>query len=348
MLKMQFSLVVTCYNEMRGLRHWQAEIKAQSRPPDEIVIVDSDSRDGTGEFLKAWAMADKRVRLIIQKCSPARGHNLGNEACAYEHIVSTDMGVHVDPHWFEEIIRPFEQDPSIDVVAGNYCIDKGSLRTAAARAEFYIENGGFARFGPGFVVGNRSVAYTKKVWRELAGLPEDLTRYADDAVFGRQILQAGYKVAFAPKAMVYWSRPGHLRQFWRETFNYGIGNGEAMIKVPIAFRLHQSNLLPAGLVPLLTSLRFFQKNFSFSAMGRSAANLDFATLFLMPFLLLGNGYSYGKGFLIGDARGRVHCTACRSRLAQNRASGLFRTNKAEAIRLDGEVGDRLGVRSLHD
>lgn len=314
MLKLQFSLVVTCYNEMRGLRRWRAEIEGQSRQPDEIVIVDSESRDGTGEFLKEWAQTDSRVRLIIQKCPPARGHNLGNEACTHEHIVSTDMGVRIDPKWFEEIVRPFEEDPGIDVVAGNYCIDKTSLRTAAARAEYYIENGGFAGFGPGFVVGNRSVAYTKKVWRELAGLPEDLTQYADDAVFGQQILEAGYKMAFAPKAMVYWSRPGRLCQFRKEMFKYGIGNGEAMIKVPIAFRMHQQNMLPRGLVPFVTSLRFLQKNVSFNAAMRSIANLDFPALLMMPLLLAGNGYSYGRGFLLGEARGREHCTACRKRL----------------------------------
>lgn len=316
MLKLQFSLVVTCYNEMRGLARWRAEIEGQSRQPDEIVIVDSESRDGTAEFLKAWAEADSRVRIISRKCGPARGHNLGNEACAHEHIVSTDMGVRIDAHWFEEIVRPFEDDPGVDVVAGNYSIDQASLHSATARAEYYIENGGLAQLGPGFVVGNRSVSYTKKVWRELGGLPEDLSRYADDSVFGRQILEAGYKVAFAPKAMVYWSRPARLRQFWREMFNYGKGDGEAMIKVPFAFRLHQRNLLPGELVPILTALRFLQKQFSFRVVGRAIAKLDFAALLLMPLLLLGNGYNFGKGFLIGDARGRLHCAGCRSRLAQ--------------------------------
>jgi len=163
MLKLQFSLVVTCYNEMSGLARWRAEIEAQSRPPDEIVIVDSESRDGTATILKAWAETDSRVRIISQKCGPARGHNLGNEACAHEHIVSTDMGVRIDPHWFEEIVRPFEEYLGIDVVAGNYCIDKFSLHTAAARAEYYIENGGLAQFGPDFVVGNRSGLHQKSL-----------------------------------------------------------------------------------------------------------------------------------------------------------------------------------------
>jgi len=194
---MKFSLVLTCFNEMKSLPRWYEDVTRQTRSPDEIVIVDSESRDGTTDFLKDWEQRDQRVKLIVQKCKPARGHNIGNEAANYEHIVSTDMGVRLDKSWFEEIIKPFEADPTVQIVAGNTQIDKETVKTAAARAEYYIENGGEPDLRPGFVPGNRSVAYTKQVWQELGGLPEDLTFYADDSVFCRQMVQSGYKMAYA-------------------------------------------------------------------------------------------------------------------------------------------------------
>ena len=311
---MNFSLVVTCFNEMRGLARWRREIEAQTRPPDEIVVVDSESTDGTTACLKAWAGMDRRVRVIVQKCKPARGHNLGNEAASHDHIVSTDMGVRLDPRWFEEIVKPFEEDNSVEVVAGSYEIEKDSLRSAAARAEYYLENGGRPRLEPGFVPGNRSMAYTKKVWRELGGLPEDLTQYADDSVFGRQILQAGYKMAFAPKAMVYWFRPNRLRDFWKEQFKYGKGDGEALIKTPFAFRLYQRKRLPKAMVPLLTAIRTLQKQISWQAVKSALVARDLPALPVMPLLLLGSGYYFGNGYLLGAQHGQVHCQACRLRL----------------------------------
>jgi GT2 family glycosyltransferase len=311
---MQFSLVVTCYNEMRSLSRWQADVKAQTRHPDEIVIVDSASTDGTTAALRAWADADPRIRVVVQKCKPARGHNIGNEAASHEHIVSTDMGVCLDPKWFEEIVRPFEQDDSVEVVAGSYEIERESLRSAAANAEYYLENGGRPKLEPGFVPGNRSMAYTRKVWRELGGLPEDLTQYADDSVFGRQILQAGYKMSFAPAALVYWSRPARLRDFWKEQFKYGKGDGEASIKVPFAFRLHQRKLLPKAAVPLLTGIRSLQKQTSLKAVKSAVAARDLPALLVMPLLTFGNGYHFAKGYLEGDKRGEEHCQACRARL----------------------------------
>ena len=46
---MNFSLVTTCRNEMRSLARWKENIQSQTRQPDEIVIVDAFSDDGTAE-----------------------------------------------------------------------------------------------------------------------------------------------------------------------------------------------------------------------------------------------------------------------------------------------------------
>lgn len=312
--KLKFSLVTTCWNEMASLPRWRAGIESQTRAPDEIVIVDNLSTDGTQEFLSEWAISNASVRVHEIKCSAARGRNLAIQYSVHEHIVSTDMGVRLDPCWFEEIVRPFKEDDEVEVVAGNYAIDPDTVISPVARAENYIEEGGFARFAPGFVVGNRSVAYAKKVWVELGGLPEDLTLYADDSVFGRQILQARYKMAFAPKALVYWARPQEFKGHWKESYNYGRGDGEANIKIPVAFRWHERGLLPAFLVPWLTALRSLQKQLLWKPVWRALKGGDVSALVRMPVLLFGRGYHAGRGFLDGSAWGRVHCGQCRQRL----------------------------------
>lgn len=311
---MNFSLVVTCFNEMKSLPRWYEDVMAQTRSPDEIVIVDSESTDGTTEFLLDWEKRDPRLKVIVQKCSPARGHNIGNEFAQSEYIVSTDMGVRLDTRWFEEIVKPVEEDPSVDVVAGSYAVDKSTITTPAAWAEYYIKGDGIPRLEPGFVVLNRSVIYKKAAWRELGGLPEDLTQYADDSVFGRQILQAGYEMAFAPNAMVYWARPRKLKEFWREYFNYGRGDGEALIKTPIAFRLYKGGFLPRFLVPALTGFRVLTKHLTIRKICKAIHKCDFVACLYMPILLFGNGYYFGKAYLIGDKWGEKHCQECRSRL----------------------------------
>jgi cellulose synthase/poly-beta-1,6-N-acetylglucosamine synthase-like glycosyltransferase len=311
---LKFSLVTTCRNEISSLPRWKENILGQTRQPDEIVVIDAFSDDGTAEMLFNWAHEDSRVIVKQEKGAAAHGRNVAIEMALHEHILSTDMGVRLCHAWCEELIKPFEEDISVEVVAGNTRIDKDTVKSAAARAEYYIENGGESKLGPGFVPGNRSMAYIKKVWRGLGGLPEDLTFYADDSVFGRQIIQAGYKMAYAPRAMTYWARPSRLRDFWREQYVYGIGHGEADIKVPMAFRWHLKGILPAFLVPPLTALRFFQKQLCLTALLRAIRHLDVLALVYIPLLSLGNGYHLAKGHIVGYCQGTQKCQECRKRL----------------------------------
>jgi GT2 family glycosyltransferase len=302
---------------MGSLPRWRADIEAQTRAPDEIVIVDNVSSDGTQEFLSEWAKSTPTVKVHEIKCGAAQGRNIAIKLSENEHIVSTDMGVRIDPIWFAEIVRPFEEDSEVEVVAGNYAIDVNTVKSPVTRAEYYLEDGGFARFGRDFVVGNRSVAYNRKVWDTLGGLPEDLTLYADDSVFGRQILQARYKMAFAPKALVYWARPQEFKDHWKESYNYGRGDGEANIKIPIAYRWHEKGLMPAIFVPWLTAIRSLQKHWHWKAVWQALKKGDVSVILSMPVLLFGRGYHFGKGFLVGSKWGKVNCLQCRERLTKH-------------------------------
>jgi hypothetical protein len=205
----------------------------------------------------------------------------------------------------------------VEIVAGSYAIDRSAIQGPVSRAEWYLESGGVAKLGPGFVPGNRSMAYTKDVWRQLGGLPEDLTFYADDSVFGMQMVRAGFKMAYAPKALVYWGRPAKLKAFWKEQYNYGRGDGEAAIKTPVAFRWYKRSLVPAGMVPLLTAIREMTGNpgHKIKAGWQALRKADFLACLLIPVLTAGNGYHFARGYLVGSKHGDTHCLSCRARLS---------------------------------
>jgi glycosyltransferase involved in cell wall biosynthesis len=313
---MRFTLVTTCLNEMGSFPRWQEDLNAQTRQPDEIVIVDAESTDGTRERLLDWAKNDPRVKVRIERCSVARGRNLAVEMAAHDYIVSTDMGVRLSPVWFEEITKPFEADSTVQVVAGSYEIDVTTVRRAVARAEYYVEDGGKAHLGEGFIPGNRSLAFTRFVHRELGGLPEDLTMAADDSVFGRQILQAGYKMAYAPGALTYWPRPTKLRDFCREKFRYGYGDGEAAIKMPFAYKLYLEGRLPRVFVPIITGLRHVQTHLKWRAVRAALGKLDIPALACMPLLLFCRAHAFARGYVKGYQSGEHHCAQCRARIAR--------------------------------
>jgi glycosyltransferase involved in cell wall biosynthesis len=308
---MGFSLVSTCRNEITGVQRWKADMLAQSRAPDEIVIVDAESSDGTTQALKQWASEDRRVKIILQRCSPAAGRNIAIRTATNEGIVSADFGVVYDPNWFREICRPLEERLEVDVVAGNYTVDFASLTSAAARADWYLAGGYKVRFGPHFIPSNRSIAYRRDVWRRLGGYPEDLSFWADDTVFGLQILRAKMIVTSAPEAICYWQRHTFLRDYRREAYNYGRGNGEANIcasrllrefsgKIPFPAK-YAVSVLKGLWDSTIPTLRAFMTG-------------DISAGFVMPLLAVGKTYSYYCGWDAGLDHGSVHCLSSRARL----------------------------------
>lgn len=317
MKKIAFSIVTTCRNEIRSLPRWKMNILNQTRPPHEIVIVDAFSDDGTYEYLTEWSKTDSRVRIIQEKGAAAHGRNLAISQASNEHILSTDLGVRLSGDWCEALISPFEKDSSIEVVAGNTCIDKKTIKSIPARAEHYIENGGVAKLGFGHVPGNRSIAYKKSVWKELNGLPEDLTFYADDSVFGRQILQQNLKIVYAENAMTYWSRPQKLTHFFKEQYNYGKGDGEAFIKTPRAFKWYLEGKIPKALVPIFhMTIQSFKKQL-YQGIGRALIDFDLFSSMVIPVLFIGRGYHFVKGYIEGYAYGEGNCFDCRNRLKRD-------------------------------
>ncbi len=302
---------------MRSLPRWKQNILDQTRPPTEIVVVDAFSDDGTFEFLQEWAEVDSRVKVIQEKGAAAHGRNVAIEHSSFEHILSTDMGVRLAEVWCEELIKPFERDATVEVVAGNTCIDIETVTSLAGKCEYLLENGGFPKLEPGHVPGNRSIAYKKEIWQSIGKLPEDLTFYADDSVFGRQLVQGKYKFAFAPEAQTFWARPKSFTAFFKEQYVYGKGDGEAFIKTPRAFKWHLSSRLPKGLVPVLQGLIGFAKNSTWAGAGRAIGKGHILEGILIPYFNTGRAYHHVKGYIEGYEAGLHKCSSCRNRLQRN-------------------------------
>ncbi|MBV9358544.1 MAG: glycosyltransferase, partial [Chloroflexi bacterium] len=59
------ALVVTVLNECDSIDRLLASIAAQTRPPDELIVVDGGSRDGTVARLESW-QCRLPLRLLVE------------------------------------------------------------------------------------------------------------------------------------------------------------------------------------------------------------------------------------------------------------------------------------------
>jgi cellulose synthase/poly-beta-1,6-N-acetylglucosamine synthase-like glycosyltransferase len=225
---MKTSLVTTCWNERNTVEQWLGDVLNQSHAPDEVIIVDNFSSDGTYEYL--LDQADK-VRVMQLRCSVAQGRNQAIRQATNEIIVSTDMGTRLHQTWLEFLVKPFVDDPSIDVVAGNY-EHVYPIKNSMSRADFYYRNPCRTRLVPGFLPSSRNIAYKQSVWEKIGGYQEGLKNATDDTIFAHEIHHHGFKMALAPDSLVFWNRHETLDGYLKETARYAYGNGEARIRRP--------------------------------------------------------------------------------------------------------------------
>jgi len=310
---MKFVLVTTCKNESLSFPDWKADILGQTRQPDDIVIVDSRSTDGTTELLKAWAHEDARVKIIVEQCTPARGRNIAIAKATCETIVSADFGVRYDKNWFGELCQPLEDDPRVMAVAGNYATDRQSLADLVGRANYYYSGDCRPKLEKGFLPSSRSVAYRRSLWEKLGGYAEDLTFSADDTVFGLQIVNSGVNVAYAPKAMCYWSGPSSLKEHWKVAFNYARGNGQALIMIPGLLRRNPQGI---GRMYREAYACYRAVQGSLSALRRAIVGGDIFVIPVIPILIYGLIKNNLIGFELGMREGAVRCRECRKRLGK--------------------------------
>jgi len=247
------SLIATVRNEQASVASWLEAIAGQTRRPDQIVICDGGSTDGTLDELQRLSRRFLNLNLTVVAKAGANiavGRNAAIANAAGTIIAVTDVGCRSDPEWLEELVKPFDRtldESAPQFVAGSYRYRGESPFQKSAAA--YL---GRAWLSPRFRPSSRSVAFTKSAWASVGGYPEWLTLAAEDTLFNDMIYRRrDVRMHNAPGAIVHWDMRSTLGSFLRMIRRNAFGDAEAGLGRP-AFLLTTARLL-AGLFVLLVA-----------------------------------------------------------------------------------------------
>jgi cellulose synthase/poly-beta-1,6-N-acetylglucosamine synthase-like glycosyltransferase len=218
------SLIVTVRNDREGLVELLAGLEEQTEMPDEIVVVDGGSDDGTLAELERWDQRRAPLRVIVAPgANIAAGRNIAVREARHDWIVCTDAGCRPVPAWVTTMKRARER---ADLVAGTFVVEEDTALDRAVACTHYpvldevrdpsplvrLSHTLFGRDFRDYQAGGRSMAFSRAAWEAAGGFPEHV-HAGEDRAFSATVVELGFEATVASEAVVRW-RP---RATWLDT-----------------------------------------------------------------------------------------------------------------------------------
>lgn len=226
---MKIALITTVLNEKYSIDSLINSILSQSKKPDEIIVVDAGSNDGTLPILRDLENRDKSIRVFVKKgCERSEGRNFAISKSRADIIVAVDAGAPLDRDFIKHITGPFYKVKSTKAVAGFF---KPEVRSFFEKCLAAVTIPTLEEIEPkskNFLPSSRSVAFKKEYWKKANGYPEWLP-ICEDLIYDLKLKKLGVRFVFAPSAITKWRPRKNIVSFFKQYFYYARGDGHAKL-----------------------------------------------------------------------------------------------------------------------
>jgi glycosyltransferase involved in cell wall biosynthesis len=216
---MKVSLVATVKDARHAIEEFLESLARQTRKPDEVVIVDGGSTDGTVEILRG---ADWVTLIEEPGANIAQGRNLAVRSATHDVIAVSDADCVLAADWLERLLEPIRR--GADVAMGSYRpLVEGFFEACAAAVSVpELDELHPDRFLPSA----RSVAFRREIFDAAGRYPEWLD-IGEDMFVNLRWRELGARMELAPDAQVWWRPRSTLAEHWRQYAAYARGDAIA-------------------------------------------------------------------------------------------------------------------------
>ncbi len=226
------SVVVCAYNASSTIDECLASLERLDYPDYEVIVVNDGSTDDTGDIARRYPTP--RV-IDIPNGGLSAARNVGMHDAAGEIIAYTDADTRVDAWWLTFLVQPFLHS---DVVAsgGPNVVPADDLPVAqcVARAPGgptqVLLDDRIAEHVPGC-----NMAFRTSALRAIGGFDPVFLRAGDDVDVCWRLQARGWRIGFAPSALVWHHHRSTVGAYWRQQVGYGEGEVWLRLKHPGRF-----------------------------------------------------------------------------------------------------------------
>jgi rhamnosyltransferase len=216
--------LAVCIPTLDASSAWEnlrASLEAQILQPNEILVIDSSSSDGTAELAKR----DRSRVVVVSRAEFCHG---GTRQRAAELLAEADILVYLtqdailaDAKALTRLAAAFE-DPSVGAAYGRQLPRRGSNPIEAHARLFNYPAGSAIRSSEDRArIGFKSIffsnsfgAYRRTALEQVGGFPRQ-SNFGEDTVVAARLLENNWRIAYVADAQVYHSHPYGLRDEFR-------------------------------------------------------------------------------------------------------------------------------------
>jgi len=225
-MALKISVIVCAHNEARYLRPCLHSVLAQSRVPDQLLVVNNASTDETA--LVASQVAD--VRLVDE---PRKGlvvaRETGRRHATGDVLIYADADCRAPLTWIERIERRFARDPALVALSGPYryydwdwsgrALIRAYDFTLAPATQLLVKH--LLRVGTIFYGGNFAVR--RDALERIGGFDTSIEFHGEDTNLGRRLCAVG-KFGLFHDCYLYTSARRYIAMGKREVFRLYVRN----------------------------------------------------------------------------------------------------------------------------
>lgn len=193
----KFSIIIASWNRKEIFKEVLLKLYIQTYKNFEVIIVDNASSDGTAQMIERSYPDVKLVRLTRNVGYEA--YNIGLTHTEGEYIIFMDNDAFLREDVLERLIRKFNNEPDVDVVAMNVMIYGTDIS----------ETEGWQMDTPNFH--GAAVAIRKEVLDKVGGYDKDYFIVHTDLELATRILNNGYKLVYDKEIICYHLRSKYAR-----------------------------------------------------------------------------------------------------------------------------------------